>query len=67
MKIKGLCQGSLKIICVSDSSVKRASSSTEGLSKPQRILFIFGGLHPRHMEIPRLGVESGLQPTPQPQ
>ena len=29
----------------------------------------FLGLHPRHMEIPRLGVESELQlrPTPQPQ
>ena len=26
------------------------------------IYFVFLGLHPRHMEAPRLGVESELQP-----
>ena len=31
------------------------------------IYFVFLGLHPPHMEVPRLGVELELQPMPQPQ
>ena len=26
------------------------------------IYFVFSGLHPQHMEVPRLGIESELQP-----
>ena len=42
---------------------------SSGYNQCDGIFFFLSGPHPRHMEVPRLGVESELQllPTPQPQ
>ena len=34
---------------------------TEDISEKEEFLFFFLGPHPRHMEVPRLGVEKELQ------